>query len=172
MGSTQSRSSPHLLKDDRSGFETQYAPDQPFRTIITLSKRYFIIRHTHFKWRTEGCPARVQKLGRIHCMFNVTFTNEVRLLPNFVDMLQKTKGTIAADLIMMVMMVLCQKAGCLAFTPPGDEMSEVVSRCLTHRQLWVSNLSKVATQWREVDSNPWSSVCKAQNIPQHHRVPT
>jgi len=50
------------------------------------------------------------------------------------------------------MMVLCPKAGSLAFTPPGDEMSEVVSRCLPHRQLWVSNLSKVATQWREVDS--------------------
>jgi len=28
------------------------------------------------------------------------------------------------------------KAG--AFTPPGDEMSEVVSRCLPHRQLWVA----------------------------------
>jgi len=30
----------------------------------------------------------------------------------------------------MVMMVLCPKAGSLAFTPPGDEMSEVASRCL------------------------------------------
>ena len=29
----------------------------------------------------------------------------------------------------------CPKAGSLAFTPPGDEMSEVVSRCLPHRQL-------------------------------------
>ena len=27
------------------------------------------------------------------------------------------------------------------------------SRCLPHRQLWVSNLSKVTTQWLEVDSN-------------------
>jgi len=26
------------------------------------------------------------------------------------------------------------KAGSLAFTPPGDEISEVVSRCLPHRQ--------------------------------------
>jgi|SRR6218665_1092080 len=32
----------------------------------------------------------------------------------------------------VMMMVLCQKAGSLAFTPPGDEMSEVVSRCLPH----------------------------------------
>jgi len=45
----------------------------------------------------------------------------------------------------MMMLVLCLKAGSLAFTPPGDEMSEVVSRCLPHRQLWVINLSKVAT---------------------------
>ena len=29
---------------------------------------------------------------------------------------------------------------------PGDEMSEVVSRCLPHRQWWVSNLPKVAPQ--------------------------
>jgi len=47
---------------------------------------------------------------------------------------------------MMMMMVLCQKAGSLAFTPPGDEMTEVVSRCLPHRQLWVSNLSKVSSE--------------------------
>ena len=46
------------------------------------------------------------------------------------------------------MMVLCPKAGSLAFTPPGDEMSEVVSRCLPHRQLWVSNLSKVGRSTR------------------------
>jgi len=35
----------------------------------------------------------------------------------------------------MMMMVLCPKAGSLAFTPSGDEMSEVVSRCLPDRQL-------------------------------------
>jgi len=29
----------------------------------------------------------------------------------------------------------------LAFTPLGDEMSEVVSQSLPHRQLWVSSLS-------------------------------
>src|SRR6218665_1097488 len=74
-------------------------------------------------------------------------------------------------MMMMMMMVLCPKAGSLAFTPPGDEMSEVVSRCLPHRQLWVSNLSKVATQWREVDSNPRPFGCKAQNLPLHHGVP-
>ena len=51
------------------------------------------------------------------------------------------------------MTVLCPKAGLLAFTPPGGETSEVVSRGLPHRQLWVSNLSKVATHWLEVDSN-------------------
>jgi len=33
----------------------------------------------------------------------------------------------------MMEMVLCPKAGSLAFTPPGDEMSEVVSRCLSQR---------------------------------------
>src|SRR6218665_3474669 len=71
-----------------------------------------------------------------------------------------------------MMIVLCPKAGSLAFTPPGDEMSEVVSRCLPHRQLWVSNLSKVATQWREVDSNPRPFGCKAQNLPLHHGVPS
>ena len=52
-----------------------------------------------------------------------------------------------------MMMVLCPKAGSLAFTPPGYEMCEVVSHCLPHRQLWVSNLSKGALQWLEVDSN-------------------
>ena len=54
----------------------------------------------------------------------------------------------------MMMMVLRPKAGSLAFTPPGDEMNQMVSRCLSHSQLWVSNLSKVATQWPEVDSAP------------------
>jgi len=39
---------------------------------------------------------------------------------------------------MMMMMVIYPKAGSWAFTPPGDEMSEVVSCCLSHRQLWVS----------------------------------
>jgi len=44
----------------------------------------------------------------------------------------------------MMMMVLCLKAGSLAFIMPnGDEMSEVVSHCLSHKQLWVSNFSKV-----------------------------
>jgi len=56
-------------------------------------------------------------------------------------------------MMMMMTMVLCPKAGLLAFTPPRDEMSEVVSLCFPHRQLWVSNLSKAATQWLEVDSN-------------------
>src|SRR6218665_1801653 len=41
----------------------------------------------------------------------------------------------------------------IAFTQPGDDMSEVVSRRLPRKQLWVSNLSKVAT-WRiERESN-------------------
>ena len=40
------------------------------------------------------------------------------------------------SLMMMTMM--------MTLTPPGDEMSEVVSRCLPRRQLLVSNLSKVA----------------------------
>ena len=70
-------------------------------------------------------------------------------------------------LLMMMMMILCPKAGLLVFTPPWDEMSEVhvVSRCLPHSILWVSNLSKVATQWLEVDSNLLPSGCKA-----HHSV--
>ena len=50
-------------------------------------------------------------------------------------------------------------------------MSEVVSQCLPHRQLWVSNLSKAATQWLGVDSNLRPSSCKVQNLPLHHRVP-
>ena len=73
--------------------------------------------------------------------------------------------------MMMMMMILCQKAGSLAITPHGDEISEVVSRCLPHKQLWVSNLSKVAMQWLEVDSNRRPFGCKSQNIPLHHRVP-
>jgi len=32
--------------------------------------------------------------------------------------------------MMMMMMVLCTKAGSRASTPHGDEMSEVISRCL------------------------------------------
>src|SRR6218665_3545598 len=39
--------------------------------------------------------------------------------------------------VMTMMIVRCPKAGSLAFTPPGDEMSVVVSHCLPHRQLWV-----------------------------------
>src|SRR6218665_4065111 len=77
-------------------------------------------------------------------------------------------------MMMMMMMALCPKAGSLAFTPPGDEMSEMVSRCLPHRQLSVSNLPEVTTQGRKVDSNPRIFGCKAvkaQNIPLHHGVP-
>jgi len=36
---------------------------------------------------------------------------------------------------MTTLMVLCPKAGSLVFTPPEDEMSEVISSCLPHRQL-------------------------------------
>src|SRR6218665_1893127 len=52
-------------------------------------------------------------------------------------------------------------------------MGEVAFRCLPHRQLWMSNLSKVATQWFEVYSNLLPSGCEAQNIGLllHHRVP-
>jgi len=70
----------------------------------------------------------------------------------------------------MMMMVLCPKAGSLASMPSGDEMSEEVSHCLPHRQSWVSNLSKVALQWLEVDSNLRPLDCKAQNKLLHHRV--
>src|SRR6218665_1328592 len=70
-----------------------------------------------------------------------------------------------------MMMVLCPKAGSLAFVPSGDEMSEAVSRCLPRRQSWVSNLSKVAMKWLEVYSNLRPSGCKAQNMPLHHRIP-
>jgi len=52
---------------------------------------------------------------------------------------------------MMMMKVLCPKAGSLAFMPSEDEISEVVSCCLPHRLLWVSNLSKVTMQWLEVE---------------------
>ena len=68
----------------------------------------------------------------------------------------------------MMLMVQCPKAGSLAFAPPGDEMSEVVSCCL---QLWVSNLSKVTMQWPGVDSNLRPFGCKEQNIPLLLRIP-
>ena len=58
----------------------------------------------------------------------------------------------------------------IGFTPPGDETSEVASRCLPHRQLWVSHFSKVATQWFEVDSNLRPSSYKTHDSPLHHRV--
>src|SRR6218665_2354021 len=74
-------------------------------------------------------------------------------------------------MMMMMMMVLCPKAGSVAFMPPGDEMREVVSRCLPHRQLWVSILSKVATQWLELDSNPRPFGCKSRHIPTHTPTP-
>src|SRR6218665_353592 len=73
-------------------------------------------------------------------------------------------------LLMMIMMVLSPKAGSSVFMPPGDEMSEVASHCLPLRQLWVSNLSKVTTQWLEVDSNLRPFGCKAENIPLDPRV--
>lgn len=38
----------------------------------------------------------------------------------------------------------------IGFMPPWDEMSGVVFRCLPHRQIWVSNLSKFATHRLEV----------------------
>jgi len=69
--------------------------------------------------------------------------------------------------VMMMIMILGPNEDSLAFTPPGDEMSEVVSRCLPHRQLWVRNLSKIAMQRLEVNSN---CGYKAQNIPLHHHV--
>ena len=71
---------------------------------------------------------------------------------------------------MKMMMIICPKAGLLAFVPPGDEVSEVVSRFLPRRQLWSRNLSKIATQWLEVDSNLRPFSCKTQNIPLHHPV--
>ena len=49
-------------------------------------------------------------------------------------------------------------------------MSQMVSRCLPHNQLSVSNLSKVVTQWLEVDSNIQLLGYKAQNISLHHCV--
>ena len=42
----------------------------------------------------------------------------------------------------LVMTTFCPKASSVAFTPPEDEMSEVVSHCLPRRNLWVSNLSR------------------------------
>ena len=56
----------------------------------------------------------------------------------------------------------------------GAEMSEVVSRCLHHRQLygWATCPRTLAMQWLEVDtvdSNLRPSSCKAQNISLHHR---
>src|SRR6218665_1833809 len=36
-------------------------------------------------------------------------------------------------MMMMMMVVLCPKAGSFVFTRPGDEISEVVSRCLLYR---------------------------------------
>jgi len=41
-------------------------------------------------------------------------------------------------------------------------MSEVVSRCILHRQLWVSNLSKV-------DSNPGPKNCERKTCSEKHR---
>src|SRR6218665_1167757 len=54
-------------------------------------------------------------------------------------------------IVVIVMVILCKKAGLLNFKTPGDETSEVVSRCLPHRQFKVSNLFKVATQWLKID---------------------
>jgi len=65
-------------------------------------------------------------------------------------------------------MVLCPTVDSLAFTPPDDEMSEMVYRCVSHSQLWMNNLSKVATQWLEVDSNLRPSGYKAQNTTASH----
>jgi len=53
-----------------------------------------------------------------------------------VSMVLSLGSTFTVMMMMLrVMMVLCPKPGSLAFTPPGDEMSEVVSHCLPHRQL-------------------------------------
>src|SRR6218665_2674925 len=81
----------------------------------------------------------------------------------FLERLRPYNATVLYCIVMR--MVLCPNAGSLGFTPAGDEMAEVVSCCLPRRQLlWMSNLSKVATQWLEVFSNLRPSGYKAQNI--------
>lgn len=57
------------------------------------------------------------------------------------------------------------------FTPPGDEASEVVSHCLDQRQLWLSNLSKVAYALARGIFKLVTPGYKAQNLPLHHCVP-
>lgn len=53
-----------------------------------------------------------------------------------------------------------------------NDMSEVVSYCSPHKQLWVSIMSKMTAQWLEVDSNLQpSSNNKAENIPLYYRIP-
>src|SRR6218665_3397488 len=112
---------------------------------------YFLNPHLH-----------TRNLRIIHFKLNLKLGVKVR---------PRIKSVGCTSLMMMMMMILCPKAGSLAFTTPGNEMSEMVSLCLPHRQLWVSNLSKVATQFLEVDSNLRPSNCKAQNLPLHHRAP-
>src|ERR1700733_4523860 len=55
----------------------------------------------------------------------------------------------------------CSRRQVLWLTPPGDEMSEVVSRCLPHRQLCASNLSMVVMhrpKWGSILRPFWSEA--------------
>jgi len=67
------------------------------------------------------------------------------------------------------MMVLCPKAGSLAFTSPGDEMSEVPSSQTVMGEQLVKGCYTVA--WGRLRSNLQLYGYKAQNIPLYHRVP-
>jgi len=102
--------------------------------------------------------------------YNYSACNGCRLYTEVKDISHSWMMLLFMCIANVLMMVFCPKAGSLAFMPPEDEMSEVVSRCLPQRQLWVSNLSKVAKQWLEVDLILRPSGYKAQNIPLHHLI--
>jgi len=128
--------------------------------------------HFTFRWSTSWPEAAKPKLEvsyQSHLPPSILYSGGTRRVRGLRTTPGDTirRGDTSMMMMMMMIFVLCPKAGSLAFTPPGDEISEVVSRCLPRRQLRVSNLSKVATQWHEVNSNLRPYGCKAQNIPLH-----
>lgn len=60
-----------------------------------------------------------------------------------------------------MMSSLFPKSRPLSFMPLGDKTTEVASRCLPLRQLLLSNLSRVAMQWLELELNLQPSGYKA-----------
>src|SRR6218665_3420951 len=105
---------------------------------LAYQKRYLLLLIGGFQDNEQETLAAIARLGvyaapavRIHSYRRPTPLNRFRKAVQTVIAVIRFVNSSFEHLLLM--MVLCPKAGSLTFTPPGDEMSEVVSRCLYHR---------------------------------------